>query len=132
MTGKKLTINGPCSALREQKTIEDYFKEAKNKSCEPAPSTRKPVLVLDLDETLVHCADKPIPGAEHQFLLGGYTVYVKLRPYLFEFLNTARECCNVILFTASEKSYADKVIALFDDPKSSYFSYFLLLFTVLI
>ena len=48
-------------------------------------------LVLDLDETLVHSSLKFSPGADIEFQLsvpdvGIQTVYVKIRPFLEQFL----------------------------------------------
>ena len=51
----------------------------------------KKTLVLDLDETLVHSSLHYIPDADVQLQLsvpevGQQTIYVKLRPYLTQFL----------------------------------------------
>ena len=51
---------------------------------------REAVLVLDLDETLVHCTVEPISDADMVFpvVFNGveYSVNVRKRPYLEEFL----------------------------------------------
>lgn len=57
----------------------------------PKHANRK-VLVLDLDETLVHCEFKENPNFNYETILEVYhknqlyKVYVRRRPYLTEFL----------------------------------------------
>lgn len=99
------------------------------KTCRPllpplrsdAPS--RPTLVLDLDETLVHCSrssssrsgpppanpdlivefdDQPSRGA------------VAFRPHVHHFLEEVSKSFEVAVFTASQMSYADKVINALD------------------
>jgi CTD small phosphatase-like protein 2 len=72
-------------------------------------------LVLDLDETLVHCTVEPVDDADFCFpvLFHGmeYQVYVRLRPHLFEFLKRIQDLkMETIVFTASQKVYADELL----------------------
>jgi len=71
-------------------------------------------LVLDLDETLVHCTVEPVMDADMIFPVNfhgiDYTVYVRLRPYLKEFLEAIRGKYEVIIFTASQQAYADELL----------------------
>ena len=73
-------------------------------------------LVLDLDETLVHSTLGPIPppGADFSFdvALGGRThgVHVRTRPHLETFLNRVADLFEVVVFTASQKVYAERLL----------------------
>lgn len=87
----------------------------KNKIClPPAISNEKIALVLDLDETLVHCTIEPIPNADFVFPVTFndvfYEVYVRKRPYVDYFLKTVCKDFEVIVFTASQQVYANKLL----------------------
>jgi len=96
------------------------------KICLPPKSSTDPriSLVLDLDETLVHCTVEPISDANMIFPVNfhgmDYTVYVRLRPHLKEFLEAIRGKYEVIVFTASQQAYADALLNRID-PRKYYF-----------
>lgn len=77
-------------------------------------SSRLPTLALDLDETLVHCTVEPIikPDLIFPVSFNGtmYQVYVRKRPYLDYFLETVAKSFEVVVFTASQKVYADVLL----------------------
>jgi Dullard-like phosphatase family protein len=83
----------------------------------------RPTLVLDLDETLAHCSRSsssrsgPPPAnpdlivhLDDQQSIGA----VAFRPFAHHFLEVASKHFELVVFTASKQSYADKVINALD------------------
>lgn len=81
-------------------------------------STPAVTLVLDLDETLVHCSTQPMVLADFKFdlTIDGLVnaVWARKRPFLEEFLSYVRGKFEVILFTASQEIYASRVMDFLD------------------
>lgn len=88
-----------------------------------SPTAPRISLALDLDETLVHCSVEPLSDAELTFTVTfngvDYEVYVRTRPYLKEFLQQVSQWFEIIVFTASQQVYADKLLDILD-PKREY------------
>ena len=89
----------------------------------------KKTLILDLDETLIH-SDLDLIYKNHIITLyfdleeedeKNIPIPLILRPGLFEFLNYAKEKFELIIFTASHKNYADKIID-YIEKEQKYFS----------
>eukprot|EP01013_Petalomonas_cantuscygni_P045133 TRINITY_DN974_c0_g1_i1.p1 TRINITY_DN974_c0_g1~~TRINITY_DN974_c0_g1_i1.p1 ORF type:complete len:373 (+),score=54.24 TRINITY_DN974_c0_g1_i1:121-1239(+) len=87
------------------------------------PNAPRVTLVLDLDETLVHCttdasrAIAPDFVFDVQFNSVVYNVAVNRRPYFREFLEWAAPRFEVVVFTASQRVYADKLLDILDPER---------------
>lgn len=72
------------------------------------------VLVLDLDETLVHCHFGPPEKYDLVIPISieavQYDVYVQKRPFVDEFLAEVSKLFYIVIFTASVSSYANPII----------------------
>ena len=83
----------------------------------------KKILVLDLDETLVHSSkEKPFPNKKNIVLHFNikymmYTIYVILRPFLDIFLKQLSLYYDLYIFTASMSQYAEPLIKIIDKNK---------------
>lgn len=77
-------------------------------------------LVLDLDETLVHSSFTPLAQADFELPLEldgkTYHIYILVRPQAQQFLIQVSQVFEVVLFTASQRRYAELVMAKLD-PK---------------
>jgi Dullard-like phosphatase family protein len=95
------------------------FDQMKKRVLSQQQRDQLPILVLDLDETLLHSSlQAPEPQYAHlyQYSLNVYvdhvpcTFYVSERPYLKNFMKRVCDWYRVVIFTASVKHYADPVI----------------------
>ncbi|EGZ25142.1 hypothetical protein PHYSODRAFT_311755 [Phytophthora sojae] len=112
------------------KTLPKYedIVEGKRPISLPEKSRNAPkiCLVLDLDETLVHCSVDEVKNPHMQFpvTFNGveYTVNVKKRPHLEYFLKRVSKLFEIVVFTASHKVYAEKLMNMLD-PNRNFIKY---------
>ena len=109
-------------STKTDKLIVDYHL----KQVQLPPSVHEHLLVLDLDETLVHCCNfdqrtnkdtvtLPLKSAQ-----GVYQGMIKfnVRPGVEKFLKTMAEHYQIVVFTASDRQYA-KTILNYIDPEQA-------------
>ncbi|KAL6842599.1 hypothetical protein ACP4OV_027443 [Aristida adscensionis] len=76
--------------------------------------TKHVTLVLDLDETLVHSTLDHCDNADFTlevfFNMKNHTVYVRKRPHLKMFLEKVAQMFELVIFTASQRIYAEQLI----------------------
>lgn len=96
-------------------------KDLESKSVYLPSSIYKKTLIFDLDETLVHCIDD-VEGLPYDkkisvaFATGEVVeAGVNIRPYAYECLKRANKHYQVVIFTASHKSYADAVLDMLEE-----------------
>ncbi|CAH0480637.1 unnamed protein product [Peronospora belbahrii] len=106
---------------------EDIVQEKRPISLpERSRNAPKICLVLDLDETLVHCSVEEVKDPHLQFpvTFNGveYTVNVKKRPHMEYFLKRASKLFEIVVFTASHRAYAEKLMNMLD-PHHNFIKY---------
>jgi TFIIF-interacting CTD phosphatase-like protein len=81
----------------------------------PSVNRSRPLLLLDLDETLIHSSTKTLPGLEEIASFADGKVYA--RPHLAAFLRTVAPLYSLGIWTAAGSSYASVVAsAIFSEP----------------
>jgi RNA polymerase II subunit A small phosphatase-like protein len=79
-----------------------------SKRIEISPENKRKLLVLDLDETLIHTSYAPILGAELKAKRGYFYLYE--RPYLKEFLDHYSAVYDLAIWSASKADYVRWII----------------------
>ena len=82
------------------------------------------MLILDVDETLIHTIDERDPASmkgSFELMIPEFDnseksikINVNVRPYLMESLMQLKEYYQIIAFTASEESYANAILDFID------------------
>lgn len=97
---------------------------------------RKKTLIFDLDETMIHCLDEKeqfeanddpdmvitIPIDDPDASVINVDADINVRPHLLQCLNDLSKYYQLVVFTASEASYADAILNRID-PDKKLFSY---------
>lgn len=111
-------------SVPELKVSQEYAKEIGKADQERLIQERKLVLLVDLDQTILHTTHEEVRNDPnvHSFTLwpGHPTYYTKLRPYLQEFLDQMSKIYELHIFTFGCRLYAHKIASIID-PKQKYF-----------
>ncbi len=88
------------------------------------PQAQRPLLILDLDETLVHAEEKAkaFLGRSPDFTTSDYVVYK--RPHLDEFLSRMWKLYDLAVWSAAGTLYVNRVVeVIFADRKQPVFAF---------
>lgn len=81
--------------------------------------------VLDLDETLVHSSLEATVAPDFCFDVSfnnrKHSVHVRRRPFLAPFLERCADLFEVVIFTASQKLYAEQLLNILDPERCAPF-----------
>ena len=91
----------------------DYTNNVNARKLDLFLTSNKPLIILDLDETLIHC-----------YQLDNENCKFYTRPYVYELLKYLKKHFYVVLFTAGEKDYVKCVLNELDSNQS-YFDFIL-------
>ncbi|KAF7684319.1 RNA polymerase II subunit A C-terminal domain phosphatase [Astathelohania contejeani] len=114
-------------------------KEEASKIINQEVDDNKLILILDLDQTLIHASMNPhiedliskhssssIDPLQseidsiHSFVIDNINYYIKLRPHLSDFLKKLQPFYQFFVYTMGNRIYANKVISIID-PTGEYF-----------
>jgi len=111
-------------SVPELKVSEEYAQEIGKADQERLIQERKLVLLVDLDQTILHTTHEEVkndPNVQSFTLWPGHpTYYTKLRPYLKEFLDSMSKIYELHIFTFGCRKYAHKIASIID-PEQKYF-----------
>ncbi|XP_069361732.1 RNA polymerase II subunit A C-terminal domain phosphatase isoform X2 [Maniola hyperantus] len=117
-------------SVPELKVSEELARKLGREDADRLLKDRKLVLLVDLDQTLVHTTNDNIPpnlkGVLHFFLRGpgnqGRWCHTRLRPKTEEFLESASKNYELHVCTFGARQYAHAIAELLD-PQKKYFSH---------
>ncbi|KAI1707444.1 NLI interacting factor-like phosphatase domain-containing protein [Ditylenchus destructor] len=100
-------------------------KEIGQNDRETLLKNRKLVLMVDLDQTLIHTSNRPPKPAERSSAIVGYRIYnscyfTKIRPHTREFLERMNQLYEMHIVTFGQRVYAHKITGILD-PEGRYF-----------
>ncbi|KAL4705546.1 hypothetical protein ACJJTC_006874 [Scirpophaga incertulas] len=117
-------------SVPELKVSEELAQKLGREDADRLLKDKKLVLLVDLDQTLVHTTNDNVPpnlkGVLHFFLRGpgshGRWCHTKLRPKTQEFLESASKIYELHVCTFGARQYAHAIADLLD-PEKKYFSH---------
>ena len=132
-TINKNNINNNISFNKQIQPVLRLNRDILNKFNIKTHKKEKKLLVLDLDETLIHSFLEPIENPDIILNINIYDevndkecsqVYIKKRPGLYNFINELSKYFKIYIFSSSPKEYISNVITKIDKKKiiAGYFS----------
>lgn len=116
-----VTKSSPSKKVKTSSPTKFNVSPRKTQSAKRKPIDERPILVLDLDETLIHSNFQPIINPDFICTYGSEDNkqfnYVKVRPGARELLNYLSLYYQIVIFTAGIESYAKEVISKLDTQK---------------
>ena len=97
-----------CRTKKKLKRCESGYLESNG--------TNRLTVVLDLDNTLIFATPNKIEKLKNYALINN-KFYVYKRPHLDNFLISLSQNCDLILYTAGTKDYAEKIVDYIDKNK---------------
>lgn len=112
-------------SIPELKVSKEYAREIGQADQQRLIKERKLVLLVDLDQTLLHTTHEEVNDKDlsiYSFTLwpGHPTYHTKLRPHLDEFLKRMSKIYELHIFTFGCRKYAHKIASIID-PEQKYF-----------
>ncbi|CAD5231818.1 unnamed protein product [Bursaphelenchus xylophilus] len=83
---------------------------------------RKLILMVDLDQTVIHTTNKAPTQEEmmsniHSYVLQGFQYHTKIRPHVEEFLTEMSRKFELHVCTYGKREYAEKIVSILDSEK---------------
>eukprot|EP00831_Metopus_contortus_P002795 TRINITY_DN11038_c0_g1_i2.p1 TRINITY_DN11038_c0_g1~~TRINITY_DN11038_c0_g1_i2.p1 ORF type:complete len:309 (-),score=36.42 TRINITY_DN11038_c0_g1_i2:78-1004(-) len=108
--------------IKNMKTVsEELARHFSLDLSRPSELTSEKTLVLDLDETLVHCVEDDEPAEVRVPITLPFgitaTAGVNLRPGILHLLKTLSPIYEIVVFTASMQEYADAILDYIDKDR---------------
>ncbi|VDM66547.1 unnamed protein product [Strongylus vulgaris] len=106
---------------------DDLAKEIGSADFKNVLSSRKLVLLVDLDQTIIHTTNRPfkvdanVHHDIHTYRMFGTEYHTKLRPYTREFLDHMSTLFEMHVITYGQRQYAHKIAEILD-PKKTLFA----------
>lgn len=87
-------------------TISEYCKKKRKMR-----KLKQKLLILDLDETLIHTSEKKTDNFEYIYDHDGHKYYIAKRPELDRFIDSVGRYYEIGIWTAGNKKYMDFIVS---------------------
>lgn len=132
MNDERVTVLSSGAQLQLRQTEAEFCQESKQIGLK---ASKKLALVLDLDHTLIHACDRKSNVSEDEKKMGIHMISldesnnllapqrycIKLRPHLSYFLQECNKLCQLSIYTAGTRKYAEAISKILD-PETKLFS----------